>query len=113
MGSGFSDDILLFACLYMYIYLHKTEFALLSYSSVCLHRTYRMVDVLSARLQDLYTKWESRSEPRLVQQANSQILSYGGLRRYGHQERLQKRALAREASREVTSESTLALSVHV
>ncbi|PNF43320.1 Glycerol-3-phosphate acyltransferase 1, mitochondrial [Cryptotermes secundus] len=59
-----------------------------------------MVDVLSARLQDLYTKWESRSEPRLVQQANSQILSYGGLRRYGHQERLQKRALAREASRE-------------
>lgn len=72
-----------------------------------------MVDVLSARLQDLYTKWESRSEPRLVQQANSQILSYGGLRRYGHQERLQKRALAREASREVTSGSALAMSVHV
>lgn len=59
-----------------------------------------MVDVLSARLQDLYTKWENRSKPRLVQQANSQNLSYAGLRRCGHQERLKKRALAREASRE-------------
>ncbi|XP_069690176.1 glycerol-3-phosphate acyltransferase 1, mitochondrial isoform X3 [Periplaneta americana] len=54
-----------------------------------------MVDVLSARLQDVYAKWESRSE-----QVN---LSYTGLRRYGHQERQRKRALAREASRESKS----------
>ncbi|XP_069690174.1 glycerol-3-phosphate acyltransferase 1, mitochondrial isoform X1 [Periplaneta americana] len=58
-------------------------------------RAHRMVDVLSARLQDVYAKWESRSE-----QVN---LSYTGLRRYGHQERQRKRALAREASRESKS----------
>lgn len=59
-----------------------------------------MVDVLSARLQDVYTKWESRSEPRLLNQTSAPHLSYGGLRRYGYQERHRKRALAREVSRE-------------
>jgi hypothetical protein len=69
-----------------------------------------MVDVLSARLQNVYSKWEGRSEPRLAQQANSQNLSYGELRRYGHQERVRKRALAREASKEVTSGCAHAMS---
>jgi len=69
--------------------------------NVCVHRAHRMVDILSARLQDVYTKWESRSKPNLVQQTNTQFLSYAGLRCYGHQERHRKRGLAREASREV------------
>jgi hypothetical protein len=72
-----------------------------------------MVDVLSACLQDLYNKWDSRSEPHLIQQANTQSLSYAGLRRYGHEERVRKRALTREASKEVTNGSALALSVHI
>jgi hypothetical protein len=60
-----------------------------------------MVDVLSARLQDLYTKWESRNNPRLLNQTSAPRVSYGGLWRYGYQERHRKRALAREVSREV------------
>jgi hypothetical protein len=56
-----------------------------------------MVDVLSAHLQDAYSKWGGRSEQR----ADTQRLSYVGLRRYGHQDYQRKRILAREASREV------------
>ena len=70
-----------------------------------------MVDVLSARLQDVYTKWESRSEPRLVKQTNARHLSYGGLRRHGNQERHRRRVLAREVSREVR-EQTLSLCLY-
>ena len=72
---------------------------------MCVHRVYRMVDVLSARLQDVYTKWESRSEPRLLNQTSAPHLSYGGLRRYGYQERHRKHALAREVSREVREQA--------
>ena len=58
-----------------------------------------MVEMLSARLQDVYNKWESRSEPRIV--PNAQHLTYTGLRRLGYQQRQKKRMLVREASREV------------
>lgn len=68
---------------------------------ICVHRVYRMVEVLSARLQDVYAKWENRSEPRLLNQTNTQHLSYGQLRRYGYQERHRKRALDREVTRQV------------
>lgn len=68
---------------------------------ICVHRVYRMVEVLSARLQDVYTKWENRSEPHLLNQTNTHHLSYGQLRHHGYQERHRKRALAREVTREV------------
>lgn len=64
-----------------------------------------MVDVLSARLQDVYTKWENRSEPRLLNHTNTQRLSYGQLRRCGYQERHRKRALAREVTRGVRAQT--------
>lgn len=62
-----------------------------------MRRANRMVDVLSARLQDVYTKWESRSKHHV----DAQRLSYVGLQRYGHQERHRKRMPARAASKEV------------
>jgi len=74
---------------------------------MCVHRVYRMVEVLSARLQDMYTKWENRSEPRLLNQTNTHHLSYGQLRRHGYQERHRKRALAREVTREVRMQTLL------
>lgn len=74
---------------------------------ICVHRIYRMVEVLSARLQDVYTKWENRSEPHLLNQTNTHHLSYGQLRRHGYQERHRKRALAREVTREVRVQTLL------
>jgi len=77
--------------------------------NVCIfvHRVYRMVEVLSAHLQDVYTKWENSSEPRLLNQTNTHHLSYGQLRRHGYRDRHRKRALARDVTREVRVQTLL------
>ncbi|KAJ9597799.1 hypothetical protein L9F63_011341, partial [Diploptera punctata] len=60
-----------------------------------------MVEMLSARLQEVYNRWESRAEPRIV--PNAQHLTYTGLRSAAHQQRQKKRQLMRESLRDSNS----------
>ncbi|XP_033208938.1 glycerol-3-phosphate acyltransferase 1, mitochondrial isoform X2 [Belonocnema kinseyi] len=64
-----------------------------------------MVDILAARIQEVYTKWESRTEvPRNLDKSNTSRLSLGGLRRAGQQMQ-RRRFQTKEQARKVREAS--------